>query len=392
MAPTTGRRVVRKKAATATTTPTSPASSPTTTKKASEPVLQNKVAEVPDKSYFTTYKPRKINGHVDLDLLAYALATKSNVLIEGPTGTGKTSLAMAFAAKHNMPFYSISSNAASDPSQFLGRHVPDENGNFPWQDGPATDIVRHGGVLLLNEIGFMPDRIKSALFGLLDKRRKIELVDHKGEVITAGDNVLIIADNNPDYEGVRPLNKAFRNRFAVQMFFDYDPNIESKLVQSKQLLELAKKMREQITAGLFETPVSTNMLMEFEQVGVALSVEFAIENFVNHFALDEQAAVRQAVKTYEANLKRDIAAIIVRQTGEVEKPGDNDWGTGENWSSQGYTFDPNDFFSDAELKGKSRAEMIEAGKGTGMSISALRAMDDNELREFLKGNHDWWKN
>ena len=255
---------------------------------------------------------------------------KHNVLIEGPTGTGKTSSILAYAAYKNLPFYSVSSSNGTEPTQLFGKYIPDGSGGFVWQDGPVTDLVRHGGVLLINEVNFIPDRVKTVLFGLLDKRRKIELVDHQSEVIYAPDNFIVFADMNPDYEGTRPLNKAFRNRFATQLEFQYDNSIETKLITSKALLDLARQLRDQIAQGLFDTPVSTNMLIEFEEVARELSVAFAVHNFVNHFPQDDRASIKQVFDTWQHNIEADFANPAIKS--ESDSTFDEDWGIeGVDW-------------------------------------------------------------
>ena len=264
-------------------------------------------ASVPDMEYFNTYIGRTFNDKSEFDLFDYGLDSNTNILIEGPTGPGKTSAVLAYSAMREMAFYAIPSNIGIEPSQLFGKFIPDEeNGGFKWIDGPVTSIVRNGGVLLINEVNFMPERVATVLFGLLDKRRQIILLDHEAEVIDAHEDLLIIADMNPDYEGTRTLNKAFRNRFGIQLFWDYDPTVEAALVESKSLLSLAGRIRNDVARGLYQTPVSTNMLQEFERITEALGIDFAVTNFVNHFATEERAPIKQLVITFKDNIVRDL--------------------------------------------------------------------------------------
>lgn len=327
-------RTVRRAPATKTTgAKTKPVKRTATTKTAQTEEVQSQaqIATVPDKKFLETYVTRKVGDLTEFEIFEAAYRLKHNVLIEGPTGTGKTSSILAYAAYKNLPFYSVSSSNGTEPTQLFGKYIPDGNGGFVWQDGPVTDLVRHGGVLLINEVNFIPDRVKTVLFGLLDKRRKIELVDHQSEVIYAPDNFIVFADMNPDYEGTRPLNKAFRNRFATQLHFDYDTSIEARLVASKSLLELAKQLRDQIAQGLFDTPVSTNMLIEFEEAARELSVAFAIHNFVNHFPQDDRAAIKQVFDTWHSNIEADFADPNAKPQ-EIDSSFDEDWGVeGVDW-------------------------------------------------------------
>lgn len=264
-------------------------------------------AGIPDIGMFESYVGRSIvDGMTDHQLFDYARTNKLNVLLEGPTGCAKTSAVLAYAAYERRPFYAIPSNVGIEPSQLFGKFVPMPDGSIEWIDGPVTSIVRHGGVLLINEVNFMPDRVATVLFGLLDKRRQITLLDHKAEVIDAHDDLLIVADMNPEYEGTRPLNKAFRNRFPVQVPWGYDEGVEQKLITSGALREMAEKLRSDLESGGIETPCSTNMLIEFEQMTRDISYDFAVFNFVAHFQGDERNAVKLVVETFKNNIIDDL--------------------------------------------------------------------------------------
>jgi hypothetical protein len=285
----------------------------------------NEVASIPEARYAAEYISRQIDGRDDFDWLDYAMEHGDNVLLYGPTGPGKTSFILAFAAKKRKRFYSVASNIALDPSQMFGKWGQDENGNFVWYDGGVTDIVRHGGVLLINEVNFLSDRIAPVLYELFDKRREISLLDHKGEKIRAhrpncwcdspGENacrsrwVLIVADMNPGYQGTRPLNFALRNRFAIQLPWDYDPNVEAKLVKSQTLLTVATEARKLIGTRL-RTPIATNMLQEFQRFANDFDVHTAVNVFSNHFDTEERPIIKGVFDNLMNGLENDFKPDI----------------------------------------------------------------------------------
>lgn len=272
---------------------------------------------VPGQKYADEYISRTIGTHTDMEVFDYAFENAMNILLFGPTGPGKTSAFLAWAASRGKKFYSIPSNIGIDPSQMFGRLVPDGKGNWKFVDGGVTELVRHGGCLLINEVNFMPERIATALFPLLDKRRAVTLLDHEGEVIQAhrpecwcdlpADEcrkrwLLIGADMNPEYAGTRPLNQAFKNRFAIQINWDFDEEIEKQLVQSEILLRLARNTR---ANQRIDTPVPTNALQEFEKLATEMGIDFAIEVFVNRFDPDERESIRTAFEQVKSELEDD---------------------------------------------------------------------------------------
>jgi hypothetical protein len=296
------------------------------------------LAAVPDKSVVDRYVHRVFPGNLqDFDLFDFARKSGMSMLIEGPTGPGKTMATRAWAASRGLLLARIPCHLGVEASQMFGKYVPDEvNGGFTWVDGPVTHVVRHGGVILINEVNFMPERISTVLFGLLDDNREIVLQDHKGEIIKAHRDLIVIADMNPDYAGTRPLNMAFRNRFAVQLQWDYDPVVEKRLIKNGALLTMAQQIRVEAAKGSYETPISTNMLMEFERVEDGLGLQFAFANLLNHFHADERPSLKLVIQTHEANIKRDFDAIRKPVKVEPEKPLDE----GKGYDVRDNTYDP----------------------------------------------------
>jgi len=269
-------------------------------------VFSVNLATVPRKELAERYVHRKIWGQEDFAIYDAARAEGVNVLIYGPTGPGKTTSVEAWAAERNLRMASISGNASMEPSQMTGKFVSDGEGSFMWIDGPVTDVVRNGGVLLLDEVNFINPKIYTNLYSLTDGRRNITLLDHHGETIEAHKDLTIFATMNPDYIGTTPLNFAFRNRFDIQIPWDYDDAVEEKLVTCKALRVLMKQLRVEAAKGQYETPISTNMGMEFVRFVDMLGYEFAAENFIAHFSADEQASVRMVFQTHEHNIKLDL--------------------------------------------------------------------------------------
>lgn len=254
------------------------------------------------------YVNRKVEGDIhDFELFDYARENHYSVLIEGPTGAGKTMAVEAYAGARGLRFQSVACNAGIDPSQFFGRVIPREDGSLVWQDGVVTDMVRKGGVLLFNEINFLPERISTVLFSLFDRRRTITLLDHTGETVQAHPDLFLIMDMNPGYLGTRPLNAAFRNRQSIQTVWDYNPDVEKKLTPSKSLLDMFVRLRR--SEG-FSTPFSTNMLVEFGLHAKSLGYSYAVGNFLNHVRLEERPSLQQIVDSYETSLCDELGLNV----------------------------------------------------------------------------------
>jgi hypothetical protein len=75
------------------------------------------------------------------------------------------------------------------------------------------------------------------------------------------------------------------------------------------MLDLARKMRLAFKNGDIETPVSTNMLIEFEELAVDLGYDFAVNNFLNAFAEEERAPVTEAFDMFSSEIKAQVAEM-----------------------------------------------------------------------------------
>jgi hypothetical protein len=273
------------------------------------PVIME-LATIPSIDWSRKYINRKINGLLDYAIYDNAMGNNENILIMGHAGSGKTMSVLGYASTRGYRYYNVSSHIGLEPTQLFGSWIPTPDGHFRWQDGPVTDLVRKGGVLLLNEVNFMPERVTTILFGLLDDRREIQIMENGGEVIKAHKDLLVIADMNPNYRGTRPMNQAWVDRFHHKLDFPYDNSIESKLIKNKALLEMANKLRELSNKGDLDTPISTRGLANFIKNAGNLNLDYAVSSYVNGFLDEEREAVRLVLDTYKPNIGIELGVIV----------------------------------------------------------------------------------
>ena len=114
---------------------------------------------------------------------------------------------------------------------------------------------------------------------------------------------------NAGYRGTHELSQANNDRWKVKLEFPYDKKIESKLIKSKSLLDLAHKLRDQYDREEISTPISTRGLVAFQKNASGLGLNLAIASYVNGFDKDERSAVRMSIETMKVNIARDLGLI-----------------------------------------------------------------------------------
>lgn len=93
------------------------------------------------------------------------------VLLSGPPGTGKTSLAIQAAKNANLPYYKVACSPDALPNEVIGGANVDENGGWKYLYGPYLRACGEGspaGLLVVDDIHNAGPGIQSALYTVLD--------------------------------------------------------------------------------------------------------------------------------------------------------------------------------------------------------------------------------
>lgn len=146
-----------------------------------------------------------------------ALALGKNVLLKGPTGSGKTKLAETLSGLFAQPMHSINCSVDLDAEALLGyKTIQERDGktSIEFIAGPVIHAMQEGHLLYIDEINMAKPETLPILNGVLDYRKTITN-PFTGEVIRADNGFGVIAAINEGYVGTVPLNEALKNRFIV---------------------------------------------------------------------------------------------------------------------------------------------------------------------------------
>ncbi len=160
-----------------------------------------------------------------ISLLLAAFASGGHVLLEDLPGTGKTTLAKAFAKSLDLPFQRIQFTPDLLPADLLGVSIFDpQQQQFRFHRGPLF-----ADVLLADEINRASPRTQSALLEAMEERQ----VSLDGQRHELGAHFFVVATQNPvEFQGTYPLPEAQMDRFALRFGLGY-----VTLEQEMQILE-----------------------------------------------------------------------------------------------------------------------------------------------------------
>ncbi|RLV48600.1 MoxR family ATPase [Nocardioides mangrovicus] len=151
------------------------------------------------------------------ELVLAALAADRHVLLEGPPGTGKSTLLRAVSEGLGVGFVLCEGNAELTPARLVGHFDPARvlsEGYDPavFLDGPLVAALRAGSVLYVEELNRVPDETLNVLVTVMSER--LLTVPRLGQV-AAEPGFRIVAAMNPfDAVGTARISQAIRDRMC----------------------------------------------------------------------------------------------------------------------------------------------------------------------------------
>jgi MoxR-like ATPase len=172
----------------------------------------------------------------EAEILGVALRAGCHTVLEGPPGTGKSTLLRAIAAASGRGVQFVEGNAELTPARLIGHHDPAlvlDGGYTPqaWTDGPLATAMRAAELLYLEELNRIPEETLNVLITAMAER---EIAIPRVGRVQAADGFVLVAAMNPfDAIGTARVSQAIADRMCRIAIGYLDAEQEREVVRTQ---------------------------------------------------------------------------------------------------------------------------------------------------------------
>ena len=247
----------------------------------------------------------------------------TNILVKGPTGTGKSELARQVAASWGYPFAVIPVGGIDSANSIFGR-IDLENNETVYRPGLLLQAIQTPNcVIHLEEINRPEnDKALNAIFSILDDTSRSVWIDEIGELIRVADGVTFFASLNEGFEfiGTMPLDLALKNRFSIKIELGVLPEqAEAKMIsdriegldfqEARILVEQVNTMRNNRLAPVEVSTRDMLNIAEFQMLGMSFQSAF-LTTVDNDPTVAEQVLLTKHIEGEETSVASDEYTLL----------------------------------------------------------------------------------
>jgi cobaltochelatase CobS len=229
-------------------------------------------------------------------------ACRRNILMVGPAGCGKTTIASMVSKALNLRFEALPGSGGTNESHLLGRSIPNmQTGESTYSISGFVRCYSEGGVFLLDEMDATDPNLLLCLNSALANGYCSIPNKNGGEVVHQHPDFVMIATANTFgrgatrvYAGRNNLDDATLDRFRVgTVDCDYDEKVEAAVCPDFSIRSYFQGVRKRIEIAGLRRVMSTRFLKDayiMHQHGWNLTQ--LTDTYFNGWSADEKAKVR----------------------------------------------------------------------------------------------------
>lgn len=183
-------------------------------------------------------RPSLVGRVRETELVVAALLADRHVLLEGPPGTGKSTLLRQVADSLGVGFRFVEGNAELTPARLVGGFDPSrvlQEGYSPegFLDGPLLEAMRLGALLYVEEINRVPEETLNVLITVMSEG---EVSVPRLGTVRAEPGFRLVAAMNPfDAVGTARISGAIYDR-VCRISMGYQPRDEEMAIVERALV------------------------------------------------------------------------------------------------------------------------------------------------------------
>jgi MoxR-like ATPase len=283
----------------------------------------------------------------ETELLLAALDGGTHIVLEGPPGTGKSTLLRAVAHSRSVGFHFVEGNAELTPARLVGHFDParvlaDGYVEEIFVDGPLVSALREGGLLYIEELNRVPEETLNVLITVMSEA---ELhVPRLGRVPAQPGFRMVAAMNPYDAVGTARISAALHDR-TCRIAMGYQSAVDEETIVERRApvtpegwrtraVELVRRTREH---GDVRTGSSVRGAIDLARIAVSLGAarDRPVDDW--HVGLDAATvSLSGRIKVIESS--RRTPEQVVRELYEAvfgPEPSDDDDRSGDDDASGG---------------------------------------------------------